>query len=214
MYWFLFFFGHMYSIYRPFSSSLSFLCIFFHAFSTSVLLCHPTDLDIVGCCDCDRNFVRAILIFVFLSWSRFSGGHNFFSHGVIRHLSVVTSIFVVINNIITTSSRYFFITSLSFLSFLCTCFSSVLIGKNHTETSCTLFVFLSWSYFTGVHNFLSHVVLRHLSFVIILSSSISSSRIPVHNSIGCKNFLLVYVYTTISSNDILCIKKNSVYLNL
>jgi hypothetical protein len=204
----------MYSIYRPFSSSLSFLCIFFHAFSTSVLLCDPTDLDIVGCCDCDRNFVRAILIFVFLSWSRFSGGHNFFSHGVIRHLSVVTSIFVVINNIITTSSRYFFITSLSFLSFLCTFFSSVLIGKNHTETSCTLFVFLSWSYFTGVHNFLSHVVLRHLSFVIILSSSISSSRIPVHNSIGCKNFLLVYVYTTISSNDILCIKKNSVYLNL
>ena len=158
--------------------------------------------------------MRAILIFVFLSWSRFSGGHNFFSHGVIRHLSVVTSIFVVINNIITTSSRYFFITSLSFLSFLCTFFSSVLIGKNHTETSCTLFVFLSWSYFTGVHNFLSHVVLRHLSFVIILSSSISSSRIPVHNSIGCKNFLLVYVYTTISSNDILCIEKNSVYLNL
>jgi len=138
VYWFLFFFVHMYSIYRPFSSSLSFLCIFFHAFSTSVLLCDPTDLDIVGCCDCDRNFVRAILIFVFLSWSRFSGGHNFFSH----------------------------------------------------------------------------VVLRHLSFVIILSSSISSSRIPVHNSIGCKNFLLVYVYTTISSNDILCIKKNSVYLNL
>ena len=108
-------FLYMYSRARPFSSSLSFLCIFFHAFSTSVLLCHPTDLDIVGCCDCDRNFVRAILIFVFLSWSRFSGGHNFFSHGVIRHSSV-KSIFVVIN-IITTSSLYFFITFSSFLLF-------------------------------------------------------------------------------------------------
>ena len=135
----------------PFSSSLSFLCIFFHAFSTSVLLCHPTDLDIVGCCDCDRNFVRAILIFVFLSWSRFSGGHNFFSHGVIRHLSVVTSIFVVINNIITTSSHYFFITSSSFLSFsLYIVFFYFDWKESHRNFLHAIrFVFLSWSCFTG-----------------------------------------------------------------
>jgi len=79
---------------------------------------------------------------------------------------------------------------------LCTFFSSVLIGKNHTETSCMLFPFfefLSWSCFTGGHIFFLTLLFGiRQSSPAFLSSSISSSRIPVHNSIGCKNFLLVY----------------------
>ena len=67
----------------------------------------------------------------------------FFSHVVIRHSSPA-----FLSSSITSSPRVrttFSSLLLPFYLFLCTLFSSVLTGKNHTETSCTLFAF-SYSY--------------------------------------------------------------------
>ena len=124
-----------------------------------------------------------------------------FSYSCHGHASVADTIFsLTVLFGIRQSSRAFLSSSISsprvrstfsslFLPFYCSLymFSSVLIEKNHTETSCMLFPFfefLSQSRFSGGHNFLSHCVIRHSSVVtsifVVINIIITNSSTQQH----------------------------------